>query len=317
MGNQPILNDAAAAGPSKRMGMDHNWDSTLFPEDDMHGDEYDDNDDEPTKTTAGGRRASKRRAAATGKAAAAPPPPPPPPSPPSPSGSKKTKKARKDDAAKVKASRERERRDRINNYFETLAKLCDHSGEPARTDRISVLVDAIRVVQQLRVENNQLKQLNKFLEEKVGSYERSRAQMTYQRAMQAQLPVNMPPAAPAAAAVQSPSQQPQQQQQQEQQQQTAEVVQMVMVTSGPLAGQLVALKHNEMATVTAVTAAAPASAAIDPTTIGAAIIGTDLPMVAATTNMNGGTCNGDVDGGGSWLPAPDPSEDQKLRPPAA
>jgi hypothetical protein len=309
VGNQPILNDAAAAGPSKRIGMDHNWDSTLFPEDDIDGDEEEDNDEEPTKTTAGGRRASKRRAAATGKAAAVPPPPP---SPPSPSGSKKTKKARKDDAAKVKASRERERRDRINNYFETLAKLCDHSGEPARTDRISVLVDAIRVVQQLRVENNQLKQLNKFLEEKVGSYERSRAQMTYQRAMQAQPPVNMPPAAPAASAVRSPSSQPQQQQQQ-----TAEVVQMVMVTSGPLAGQLVALKHNEMATVTAVTAAAPASAVIDPTTIGAAIVGTDLPMVAATTNTNGGTRHGDGDGGGSWLPAPDPSEDQKLRPPAA
>lgn len=78
---------------------------------------------------------------------------------------------------------------------------------------------------------------------------------------------------------------------------------MVMVTSGPLAGQLVTLKHNEMATVTAVTTAAPVSTVIDPTTF-------DTHAATHTNRGNG-------DGGGSWLPAPDPSEDQKLRPPAA
>lgn len=48
--------------------------------------------------------------------------------------------------------------------FDELARLCDPSGKMVRTDRVSVVTDAIRVLSQLRVENNQLRQLNKFLE---------------------------------------------------------------------------------------------------------------------------------------------------------
>jgi hypothetical protein len=44
-----------------------------------------------------------------------------------------------------------------------LAKLVDPSNEP-KTDKLSVLGEAIRFVQQTQVENSQLRQLNKFLE---------------------------------------------------------------------------------------------------------------------------------------------------------
>lgn len=44
-----------------------------------------------------------------------------------------------------------------------LAKLVDPGNEP-KTDKTTILTDAIRYVQQVTVENHQLKQLNKFLE---------------------------------------------------------------------------------------------------------------------------------------------------------
>jgi hypothetical protein len=47
--------------------------------------------------------------------------------------------------------------------FTELAKLVDPSNEP-KTDKLSVLGEAIRFVQQTQVENSQLRQLNKFLE---------------------------------------------------------------------------------------------------------------------------------------------------------
>lgn len=47
--------------------------------------------------------------------------------------------------------------------FAELASLIDPGKEP-KTDKPSILADAIKFVQQLTVENHQLKQLNKFLE---------------------------------------------------------------------------------------------------------------------------------------------------------
>lgn len=44
-----------------------------------------------------------------------------------------------------------------------LAQLVEPNKEP-KTDKLSVLAEAIRTVRQLQVENHQLKQLNKFLE---------------------------------------------------------------------------------------------------------------------------------------------------------
>ena len=48
--------------------------------------------------------------------------------------------------------------------FDELARLCDPSGKMVKTDRVSIVQDAIRVLQELRLQNNQLRQLNKFLE---------------------------------------------------------------------------------------------------------------------------------------------------------
>jgi hypothetical protein len=53
-----------------------------------------------------------------------------------------------------------------------LAKLVDPSNEP-KTDKLSILGEAIRFVQQTQVENSQLRQLNKFLE--VSDNSKSRA----------------------------------------------------------------------------------------------------------------------------------------------
>jgi hypothetical protein len=47
--------------------------------------------------------------------------------------------------------------------FTELAKLVEPGQEP-KTDKLSVLQEAIRCVQQMQVENSQLKQLNKFME---------------------------------------------------------------------------------------------------------------------------------------------------------
>jgi hypothetical protein len=92
-----------------------------------------------------------------------------------------TKKGRSE-AAIVKADRERKRRERLNQCFEELAGACGAESGGAtgyKTDRLSIIVDAIRVVRALRVEVNQLRQLNKFLEERVGTLERERAQSMY------------------------------------------------------------------------------------------------------------------------------------------
>lgn len=85
-------------------------------------------------------------------------------------------------AAAAKADRERKRRERLNQCFEDLANACGQEGGSSfRSDRLTVIVDAIRVVRALRVEVNQLRQLNKFLEERVGTLERERAQTMYQQ----------------------------------------------------------------------------------------------------------------------------------------
>jgi hypothetical protein len=66
--------------------------------------------------------------------------------------------------------------------FAELAQLIDPNGEP-KTDKPTILGDAIKFVKQLRAENHQVKQLNKFLEERVAAYERERGQQLYQHMM--------------------------------------------------------------------------------------------------------------------------------------
>jgi len=84
------------------------------------------------------------------------------------------------EAAAIKASREKKRRERMNQYFDELSNVCGVEGGGYKGDRLSIIVDAIRVVKQLRVEVNQLRQLNKFLEERTSTLERERAQYMFQ-----------------------------------------------------------------------------------------------------------------------------------------
>ncbi|KAK9791342.1 hypothetical protein WJX73_001044 [Symbiochloris irregularis] len=81
------------------------------------------------------------------------------------SGSKTTAAS----AARNKACRERQRRERLNDRFTELAKVLE-PGKTAKTDKTNIIDDAMRIVTQLRGENGQLRQLNKFLEERVSQH---------------------------------------------------------------------------------------------------------------------------------------------------
>lgn len=101
------------------------------------------------------------------------------------SGEKHRSKKRKKElsqAAKNKACREKARREKMNERFVELAKLVEPGKEP-KTDKSSILCDALKCVQQLRVENHQLKQLNKFLEERVAQHEKDKGQLMYQQSL--------------------------------------------------------------------------------------------------------------------------------------
>lgn len=92
--------------------------------------------------------------------------------------------------AKTKASREKARRERINERFSELARLCDPD-EP-KVDKSSILMDAIKLVKQQRMEIDQQKQLNKFLQERVSHYEKERSQLLCQQGMLLQVPMQVP-----------------------------------------------------------------------------------------------------------------------------
>ncbi|PNH08957.1 Transcription factor bHLH34 [Tetrabaena socialis] len=88
-------------------------------------------------------------------------------------------------AATKKACREKARREKLNERFLDLARLIDPGSEP-KTDKSTILTDAIKHVQQTTVENHQLKQLNKFLEERVSTLERERGLQLYQQSLMMQ-----------------------------------------------------------------------------------------------------------------------------------
>lgn len=91
------------------------------------------------------------------------------------------KKAKKAEVAR-KACREKARREKINERFLSLAKLLEPGKEP-KTDKVSILTDAYKYIEQVRVENSQVKQLNKFLEERVAQLEKDRGQQLYQQVL--------------------------------------------------------------------------------------------------------------------------------------
>ncbi|KAG6637510.1 transcription factor ILR3-like isoform X1 [Carya illinoinensis] len=69
-------------------------------------------------------------------------------------------------ASSSKASREKLRRDRLNDKFVELGSILE-PGRPPKTDKAAILIDAVRMVTQLRGEAQKLKDSNSSLQEKI------------------------------------------------------------------------------------------------------------------------------------------------------
>ncbi|KAG9131087.1 hypothetical protein Leryth_024692 [Lithospermum erythrorhizon] len=82
------------------------------------------------------------------------------------SGSKKRPRTESCASSSSKASREKLRRDRLNDKFLELGALLE-PGRPPRTDKSAVLVDAVRKLTQLRSETQKFKDTNSSLQEKI------------------------------------------------------------------------------------------------------------------------------------------------------
>lgn len=213
------------------------------------------------------------------------------------------------DAAVVKANRERARRERLNEYLDELSRLCDPSGKGTKADRVSVVADAIRVVQQLRVENNQLKQLNKFLEERMGQYERTRAESMFQQAalvmghqglsLAGQQPTALGPGS------------------------VASTLGLREAQPGRVDGTLPPISADARLTAVEQTREAMPMPTAMPGATATSLMHVLVPVPMASradTSLLAFKQDGVLPPGApqvSWLPAPDLSQDQKLRPPAA
>ncbi|XP_020595727.1 transcription factor ILR3-like [Phalaenopsis equestris] len=68
--------------------------------------------------------------------------------------------------SKSKACREKMRRDRLNDRFLELSSVLD-PGRPSKTDKASILSDAVRVLAQLKGEAEQLEEANEKLQETI------------------------------------------------------------------------------------------------------------------------------------------------------
>ncbi|KAH1127793.1 hypothetical protein GLYMA_06G266800v4 [Glycine max] len=82
------------------------------------------------------------------------------------SGSKKRVRSESCAASGSKACREKLRRDRLNDKFVELGAILE-PGRPAKTDKAAILIDAVRMVTQLRGEAQKLKDTNQGLQEKI------------------------------------------------------------------------------------------------------------------------------------------------------
>ncbi|KAB2044250.1 hypothetical protein E1A91_D01G080900v1 [Gossypium mustelinum] len=126
-------------------------------------------------------------------------------------------------ASSSKACREKLRRDRLNDKFMELGSILE-PGRPPKTDKSAILIDAVRMVTQLRGEAQKLKDSNTSLQERIKELkseknelrdEKQRLKAEKERleqqlkAMNAQ-PSFMPPAPPAipAAFAAAPGQAP-------------------------------------------------------------------------------------------------------------
>ncbi|XP_022937036.1 transcription factor ILR3-like isoform X1 [Cucurbita moschata] len=82
------------------------------------------------------------------------------------SGSKKRVRSESCSASSSKACREKFWRDRLNDKFLELGSILD-PGRLPKTDKAAILVDAVRMVNQLRSEARKLKESNSSLQEKI------------------------------------------------------------------------------------------------------------------------------------------------------
>ncbi|KAI7753747.1 hypothetical protein M8C21_013346 [Ambrosia artemisiifolia] len=82
------------------------------------------------------------------------------------SRSKKRGRAESCGGTSSKACREKLRRDKLNDKFVELASILD-PGRPPKIDKAAILVDAVRVVTQLRKESQKLKDSSSDLQEKI------------------------------------------------------------------------------------------------------------------------------------------------------
>ncbi|KAK9268400.1 hypothetical protein L1049_000149 [Liquidambar formosana] len=81
-------------------------------------------------------------------------------------GSKKRLRSESCSASSSKACREKLRRDKLNDKFLELGSILE-PGRPPKTDKAAILVDAVRMVTQLRGEAQKLKDSNSNLQEKI------------------------------------------------------------------------------------------------------------------------------------------------------
>lgn len=81
-------------------------------------------------------------------------------------GSKKRVRSETCSGSSTKACREKMRRDKLNDKFTELGAILD-PGRPVKTDKAALLIDATRMVTQLRSESQKLKETNTDLQEKV------------------------------------------------------------------------------------------------------------------------------------------------------
>ncbi|KAL9441449.1 hypothetical protein AB3S75_020024 [Citrus x aurantiifolia] len=80
--------------------------------------------------------------------------------------SKKRVRSESCGSSSSKACREKLRRDRLNDKFVELASILE-PGRPPKTDKAAILIDAVRMVTQLRSEAQKLKDSNSSLHEKI------------------------------------------------------------------------------------------------------------------------------------------------------
>ncbi|CAN0899896.1 Transcription factor ILR3 [Linum grandiflorum] len=135
------------------------------------------------------------------------------------SSSKKRGRSESCSASSSKACREKLRRDRLNDKFLELGTILE-PGRPPKTDKAAILVDAVRMVNQLRGEAQKLKDSNSNLQEKIkelkveknelrdekqrlkAEKEKLEQQLKTMSAQPSYMPA--PPAIPAAYAAQTP-----------------------------------------------------------------------------------------------------------------